>query len=185
MLYVFTENRKNNRSYNTSTRNRQEQNLATFWVLNRGRRGMLEFEFRFYFKTFHVRILLLKKERKRKWNKNEQKVLVSCCFTLFGILEQTCSFVNLVNLFYRDKYSQLWQLVRFTKLAKQRWLIFFVFHYTKQDEEEDYRDNQKFAELMKDKNEARREFVEKKSMKEQREYLPIFAIREEVRRNLC
>ena len=115
----------------------------------------------------------------------EQKVLVSCCFTLFGILEQTCLFVNLVNLFYRDKYSQLWQLVRFTKLAKQRWLIFFVYHYTKQDEEEDYRDNQKFAEHMKDKNEARREFVEKKSMKEQREYLPIFAIREEVRRNLC
>ena len=66
MLYVFTENRKNNRSYNTSTRNRQEQNLATFWVLNRGRRGMLEFEFRLYFKTFHVRTLLWKKEQKRK-----------------------------------------------------------------------------------------------------------------------
>ncbi|CAH3131793.1 unnamed protein product [Pocillopora meandrina] len=32
---------------------------------------------------------------------------------------------------------------------------------------------------MKDKNEARREFVGKKSVKEQREYLPIFAIRKE------
>ena len=35
MLYVFTENRKNDRSRNTSTKNWREQNLATFWVLNR------------------------------------------------------------------------------------------------------------------------------------------------------
>ena len=56
---------------------------------------------------------------------------------------------------------------------------------TKQDEEEDYKDNQKFAEHMRDKNEASSEFAAKKSIKEQREYLPIFAIREEVRRNLC
>ena len=62
---------------------------------------MLEFEFRLCFKTFHVRTLLLKKDKK-----NEQKVLVSCCFTLFGISEQTYSFVNLVNPSYCDKYSQ-------------------------------------------------------------------------------
>ena len=45
---------------------------------------------------------------------------------------------------------------------------------------EDYKDNQKFAEHMKDKNEASSEFATKKSIKEQRQYLPIFAIREEV-----
>ena len=38
---------------------------------------------------------------------------------------------------------------------------------------------------MRDKNEASSEFAAKKSIKEQREYLPIFAIREEVRRKLC
>ena len=38
---------------------------------------------------------------------------------------------------------------------------------------------------MKDKSEASSEFATKKSIKEQRQYLPIFAIREEVRRQLC
>ena len=47
--------------------------------------------------------------------------------------------------------------------------------------EDDYKDNQKFAEHMKDKSEASSEFATKKSLKEQRQYLPIFAIREEVR----
>ena len=47
--------------------------------------------------------------------------------------------------------------------------------------EEDYKDNQKFAEHMKDKSEASSEFAAKKSLREQKQYLPIFAIREEVR----
>ena len=47
--------------------------------------------------------------------------------------------------------------------------------------EDDYKDNQKFAEHMKDKSEASSEFATKKSLKEQKQYLPIFAIREEVR----
>lgn len=46
--------------------------------------------------------------------------------------------------------------------------------------EDSYKDNQKFAEHMKDKNEASSEFAAKKSIKEQRQYLPIFAIREEL-----
>lgn len=49
-----------------------------------------------------------------------------------------------------------------------------------EDDEGNYKDNQKFAEHMKDKNEASSEFASKKSIKEQRQYLPIFAIREEL-----
>lgn len=50
--------------------------------------------------------------------------------------------------------------------------------------EEDYKDNQKFAEHMKDKSEASSEFAAKKSLREQKQYLPIFAIREEVRHSI-
>jgi len=50
--------------------------------------------------------------------------------------------------------------------------------------EDDYKDNQKFAEHMKDKSEASSEFAAKKSLREQRQYLPIFAIREEVRHSI-
>ena len=58
-------------------------------------------------------------------------------------------------------------------------LFWFIVKDTKQGED-DYKDNQKFAEHMKDKSEASSEFATKKSIKEQRQYLPIFAIREEV-----
>ena len=51
--------------------------------------------------------------------------------------------------------------------------------------EEDYKDNQKFAEHMKDKTEASSEFAAKKTIREQRQYLPIFAIREEVWYAFC
>ena len=50
--------------------------------------------------------------------------------------------------------------------------------------EDDYKDNQKFAEHMKDKSEASSEFATKKSLREQKQYLPIFAIREEVRHSI-
>uniref|UniRef100_H3AYQ6 RNA helicase n=1 Tax=Latimeria chalumnae TaxID=7897 RepID=H3AYQ6_LATCH len=44
----------------------------------------------------------------------------------------------------------------------------------------DYRTEQKFANHMKDKSEASSEFAKKKSIVEQRQYLPIFAIRQEL-----
>ena len=50
--------------------------------------------------------------------------------------------------------------------------------------EDDYKDNQKFAEHMKDKSEASSEFASKKSLREQKQFLPIFAIREEVRHSV-
>ena len=49
------------------------------------------------------------------------------------------------------------------------------------DEEENYKENQKFADHMKDKSEASSEFALQKSIAEQRHYLPIFAARQEVR----
>ena len=52
-------------------------------------------------------------------------------------------------------------------------------------DEEDYKDNQKFAEHMKDKREASSEFAAKKTISEQRQYLPVFSIREEVWYAFC
>ena len=59
-------------------------------------------------------------------------------------------------------------------------MSFPLFKKDSKGGEDDYKHAQKFAEHMKDKNEASSEFATKKSIKEQREYLPIFAIREEV-----
>jgi pre-mRNA-splicing factor ATP-dependent RNA helicase DHX38/PRP16 len=47
-----------------------------------------------------------------------------------------------------------------------------------------YKDDHKFADVMAGKNEAVSDFAKKKSIKEQREFLPIFAVRQEVRVNL-
>ncbi|XP_071958748.1 pre-mRNA-splicing factor ATP-dependent RNA helicase PRP16-like isoform X2 [Antedon mediterranea] len=44
----------------------------------------------------------------------------------------------------------------------------------------DYKTNQKFAEHMKDKTEAASDFAKHKSLRQQREYLPIFAVRQEL-----
>nr|XP_014425383.1 pre-mRNA-splicing factor ATP-dependent RNA helicase PRP16-like [Pelodiscus sinensis] len=44
----------------------------------------------------------------------------------------------------------------------------------------DYRTEQKFAEHMKEKSEASSEFAKKKSIVEQRQYLPIFAVQQEL-----
>ncbi|TWW68055.1 pre-mRNA-splicing factor ATP-dependent RNA helicase PRP16 [Takifugu flavidus] len=49
-----------------------------------------------------------------------------------------------------------------------------------EDGKVDYRAEQKFAEHMKEKNEARSEFAKKKSLLEQRQYLPIFAVRQQL-----
>ena len=58
--------------------------------------------------------------------------------------------------------------------------FFTVVYQGGEDDEGNYKDNQKFTEHIKDKSEASSEFASKKSLKEQRQYLPIFAIREEV-----
>lgn len=42
------------------------------------------------------------------------------------------------------------------------------------------RAEQKFAEHMKEKSEATSEFAKKKSLLEQRQYLPIFAVRQQL-----
>lgn len=49
-------------------------------------------------------------------------------------------------------------------------------------EGDDYKENQRFAEHMKDKNQSSSEFATEKSLKEQRQFLPIFSVRQEVQR---
>ena len=44
----------------------------------------------------------------------------------------------------------------------------------------DYKASQRYADFMQDDNEGVSDFAKKKSLKEQREYLPIFAVRQEV-----
>lgn len=44
----------------------------------------------------------------------------------------------------------------------------------------DYKADHKFADFLKDKSEAVSEFAKRKSIAEQRKYLPIYAIRNEV-----
>ena len=49
-----------------------------------------------------------------------------------------------------------------------------------QSEEVDYKKSQKFAEHMKAKNDAISDFAKKRTIDEQRKYLPIYAIREDL-----
>ncbi|MEQ2274361.1 Pre-mRNA-splicing factor ATP-dependent RNA helicase PRP16, partial [Xenotaenia resolanae] len=49
-----------------------------------------------------------------------------------------------------------------------------------EDGKVDYRADQKFAEHMKEKSEASSDFAKKKSILEQRQYLPIFAVRQQL-----
>lgn len=70
---------------------------------------------------------------------------------------QVCS----VQSKHRILACELWQQV-----------LFFIFLQ--------YRAEQKFAEHMKEKTEARSEFAKKKSLLEQRQYLPIFAVRQQL-----
>jgi pre-mRNA-splicing factor ATP-dependent RNA helicase DHX38/PRP16 len=44
----------------------------------------------------------------------------------------------------------------------------------------DYKADHKFADLLKDKNEAVSDFAKRKSIGDQRKYLPIYAVRNEV-----
>ena len=47
-------------------------------------------------------------------------------------------------------------------------------------EEVNYKADHRFADLMQDKTEAVSDFAKKRSMSQQRQYLPIFAVRNEV-----
>ena len=48
------------------------------------------------------------------------------------------------------------------------------------DDQLDHRDNQKFADHMKVDQEKKSEFAKQKSIKQQREYLPVFAVRQQL-----
>lgn len=48
------------------------------------------------------------------------------------------------------------------------------------DGDADYKTGQKFAEHMKDMAPAASDFAKKKTIQQQRQYLPVFAVREEV-----
>lgn len=49
-----------------------------------------------------------------------------------------------------------------------------------EDDSVDYKKSQQFADLMNDKSEAVSEFAKRNSIKEQRQYLPVYAVREEL-----
>jgi hypothetical protein len=49
------------------------------------------------------------------------------------------------------------------------------------NEGDDYKENQRFAEHMKDKTEGSSDFATQKTLKEQRQFLPIFSVRQEVK----
>jgi pre-mRNA-splicing factor ATP-dependent RNA helicase DHX38/PRP16 len=51
---------------------------------------------------------------------------------------------------------------------------------TGEDDNVDYKKSQQFAELMADKSEAVSEFAMSNTLKEQRQYLPVYAVREEL-----
>ncbi|XP_066259439.1 pre-mRNA-splicing factor ATP-dependent RNA helicase PRP16 [Euwallacea similis] len=52
--------------------------------------------------------------------------------------------------------------------------------YNKEDDSTDYKADHKFAEHMKGSSEASSEFAKRKSISEQRRYLPVFAVRQEL-----
>lgn len=64
---------------------------------------------------------------------------------------------------------------------------FFTFPFCQDDGDndgDDYKENQRFAEHMKDKSESSSEFATQKTLKEQRQFLPIFSVRQEVMKKL-
>ena len=113
MLYVFTENRKNDRSRNTNTGNWREQNLATFWVLNRKKMKYVGIWISTLFKNISCEKFVIEKKKRKKTKKKILVFLVRrlfhasvVLFHCFEISEQICSFVDFVNLLYHDKYSR-------------------------------------------------------------------------------
>ncbi len=60
-------------------------------------------------------------------------------------------------------------------------MVLFQLQDDEGDEGDDYKENQRFAEHMKDKSEGSSEFATQKSLKEQRQFLPIFSVRQEVK----
>lgn len=61
--------------------------------------------------------------------------------------------------------------------------MFFQDSSLKEDDNVDFKKEHKFAEHMQDKTEASSDFAMKKTLMQQRHYLPIFAVRETVRLN--
>ena len=83
MLYVFTENRKNDRSRNTNTGNWREQNLATFWVLNRKKMKYVGILISTLFKNISCEKFVIEKEKKKRALKKSSfscAAFVSCKF---------------------------------------------------------------------------------------------------------
>ena len=60
--------------------------------------------------------------------------------------------------------------------------MYVYFFQDKHKSGQDYKASQRYADFMKDDNEGVSDFARKKSIKEQREYLPIYAVRQEVRK---
>ena len=59
-------------------------------------------------------------------------------------------------------------------------IVYFFGFQDKHRSGQDYKASHRYADHMKDDNEGVSDFARKKSIKEQREYLPIFAVRQEV-----
>ena len=79
MLYVFTENRKNDRSRNTNTGNWREQNLATFWVLNRKKMKYVGILISTLFKNISCEKFVIEKEKKKSF----KEIFVFLCGVCF------------------------------------------------------------------------------------------------------
>lgn len=58
--------------------------------------------------------------------------------------------------------------------------MFYQDENVNEEGESDYKKGQQFAEHMKDAGEASSDFAKKKSILQQRQYLPVFAVRQEV-----
>ena len=61
----------------------------------------------------------------------------------------------------------------------------FKLQDTEDNEGDDYKENQRFADHMKGQSESSSEFATQKSLKEQRQFLPIFSVRQEVNTLRC
>lgn len=81
---------------------------------------------------------------------------------------QCSCIVHVLFMYYRSGKKK--HKILACELKQQVLFLFFL----------QYRAEQKFAEHMKEKTEARSEFAKKKSLLEQRQYLPIFAVRQQL-----
>ena len=67
-------------------------------------------------------------------------------------------------------------------MAKAAYILYqFTFQDPSASEESDFKSSQRFAQHMDKKTEGTSDFAKSKSIREQRQYLPIYAVKEEVR----